>query len=263
MNLPSSPILIRPCRGMEELAACVELQIDVWGYGDRDVVPRRVFIVSQRIGGQVIGAFDTAQPNAGPEGDPGSMVGFAMALPGISGGGPYLHSHMLAVDPDYRNQGIGRRLKLFQRDEALARGIGRMEWTFDPLEIKNSFLNIAKLGAVVRRYAPNFYGVTSSRLHGQVPTDRLYAEWWLESDWVCSVLRGKPLGLPAIEQEISVPHQIAHWRHSPSDQERVLEIQTRNREHFEQAFARRLAVIGFRIDAEGNGIFQLGRWPEP
>ncbi len=233
------------------------------GYGDRDVVPRRVFIVSQKIGGQVIGAFDTAQPNADPEGGPGSMVGFAMSLPGISGGRPYLHSHMLAVNPDYRNQGIGRRLKLFQREEALARGISRMEWTFDPLEIKNSFLNIAKLGAVVRRYAPNFYGVTSSRLHGQVPTDRLYAEWWLESDWVCSTLRGKPLALPAIEQEIPVPHQIAHWRHSPSDQERVLETQSRNREQFEQAFALRLAVIGFRIDTEGNGIFQLGRWPEP
>jgi predicted GNAT superfamily acetyltransferase len=260
---PPSPILIRPCRGMEELSACVDLQFDVWGYSDRDLVPPRVFSVSQKIGGQVIGAFDTARPNAGPDGESRSMVGFAMALPGIAGGRPYLHSHMLAVNPDYRNQGIGRRLKLFQRDEALARGIGRMEWTFDPLEIKNSFLNIAKLGAVVRRYAPNFYGVTSSRLHGQVPTDRLYAEWWLNSDWVCSALRGKPLALPAIEQEIVVPRQIAHWRHSPSDQERVLETQSRNREHFEQAFALQLAVIGFRIDAEGNGVFQLGRWPEP
>jgi predicted GNAT superfamily acetyltransferase len=186
-----------------------------------------------------------------------------MALPGISNGRLYLHSHMLAVNPNHRNQGIGRRLKLFQREDALARGIRHMEWTFDPLEIKNSFLNMVKLGAVVRRYARNFYGVTSSRLHGQIPTDRLFAEWWLESEWVCSALSGKPLALPAIEQEISVPHQIAHWRHSPSDQERVITIQSTNREHFEQAFARRLAVVGFRIDAEGNGIFQLGRWPEP
>jgi len=263
MNLLSSHLLIRPCQGLDELAACVQVQVDVWGYGDRDVVPRRVFIVAQKVGGQVIGAFDTARPGAGPEGDAGSLVGFAMALPGISGGRSYLHSHMLAVNPDYRNQGIGRRLKLFQRDEALARGIGRMEWTFDPLEIKNSFLNIAKLGAVVRRYAPNFYGVTSSRLHGQVPTDRLCAEWWLESDWVCSALNGKSRAFPAIEQEISVPHQIAHWRHSPSDQERVLDIQSRNREHFEQAFARQLTVVGFKIDAEGNGVFQLGRWQEP
>ena len=248
----SGPLVIRPCEGFEEFAACVQLQIDVWGYGDRDVIPRRVFIVAQRIGGQVIGAFD---------GD--RLVGFAMAIPGISQGRPYLHSHMLAVEPEYRNQGIGRRLKLFQREEALGRGITRMEWTFDPLEIKNSFLNVSKLGAIVRRYAVNFYGVSSSRLHGQVPTDRLYAEWWLDSDWVCSALGGKPAAVGVVEQEITVPHQIAQWRHSPLDQERVLDIQTRNREHFQQAFARQRAVIGFRIDAEGNGIFQLGPWQEP
>jgi predicted GNAT superfamily acetyltransferase len=226
-------------------------------------VPRRVFIVSKQIGGQVMGAFDTSLPGASPEGNPENLVGFAMALPGITQGRPYLHSHMLAVNPEYRNRGIGRRLKLFQRDEALRRGIRRMEWTFDPLEIKNSFLNVAKLGAIVRRYAVNFYGVSSSRLHGQVPTDRLYAEWWLDSDWVSSILGGKAKTVPAVEQEISVPNQIAQWRHSPADQERVLDIQTRNREHFQQAFAQQLAVVGFRIDAEGNGIYQLGQWLEP
>jgi len=228
------PILIRPCVGFEELDACVQMQKDVWGWADRDLLPRRVFIVAQNIGGHVVGAFD---------GD--RVVGFAMALPGISEGRPYLHSYMLAVEPDYRNQGIGRRLKLFQREEALGRGITRMQWTFDPLEIKNSFLNVSKLGAIVRRYAVNFYGVSSSRLHGQVPTDRLYAEWWLDSDWVGSALGGKPAAVGVV------------------DQERVLDIQTRNREHFQQAFARQLAVIGFRIDAEGNGIFQLGPWQEP
>ena len=247
-----NPILIRPCRGLEELDACVQMQMDVWGWAARDLVPRRVFVVAQNIGGHVIGAFD---------GD--KLVGFAMALPGSSQGGPYLYSYMLAVSPHYHNQGIGRRLKLFQREEALRRGITRMEWTFDPLEIKNSFLNVSKLGAIVRRYAVNFYGVSSSRLHGQVPTDRLYAEWWLDSDWVCSALGGKPAAVGIVEQEITVPHQIAQWRHSPLDQERVLDIQTRNREHFQQAFARQLAVIGFRIDAEGNGIFQLGPWQEP
>jgi predicted GNAT superfamily acetyltransferase len=246
------PVLIRPCVGFEELDACVQMQKDVWGWADRDLLPRRLFIVAQNIGGHVVGAFD---------GD--RLVGFAMALPGISQGHHYLHSYMLAVEPDYRNQGIGRRLKLFQREEALGRGITRMQWTFDPLEIKNSFLNVGKLGAIVRRYAVDFYGVSSSRLHGQVPTDRLYAEWWLDSDRVCSALGGKPAAVGAVEQEITVPHQIAHWRHSPLDQERVLDIQTRNREHFQQAFARQLAVIGFRIDAEGNGIFQLGRWQEP
>ena len=245
-------MLIRACEGLSELEACVQLQVDVWGYGDRDVVPRRVFVVGQKIGGQVIGAFENDH-----------LVGFAMALPGIANGMPYLHSHMLAVNPDFRNQGIGRRLKLFQREEALGRGIGRMEWTFDPLEIKNSFLNLSKLGAVVRGYAPNFYGVTSSPLHGQVPTDRLCAEWWLASDWVRSVLAGKSTTFPVVEQEILVPHQIAHWRHSAVDQQRVVDIQARNRDLLQRAFSQQLTVFGFRVDAEGNGFFQLGRWPEP
>jgi predicted GNAT superfamily acetyltransferase len=124
MNQPPSPILIRPCSGFEELDACVQMQADVWGYRDRDLAPRRVLIVAQKIGGQVMGAFDTALPGTSPQGEPDSLVGFAMAFPGISRGRPYLHSYMLAVNPDYRNQGIGRRLKLFQRDEALARGNG-------------------------------------------------------------------------------------------------------------------------------------------
>src|ERR1700761_7233821 len=235
--MSSNPVVIRPCRGFEEIEACVQMQADVWGYRDWDVIPRRVFVVSQKIGGQVFGAFD---------GD--KLVGFAMALPGVSQGQPYLHSHMLAVNPDYRNQGIGRRLKLLQREEALGRGIRRMEWTFDPLEVKNSFLNITKLGAIARRYAPNFYGISASRLHGQIPTDRLYAEWWLDSDRVCAAVEGKSFPVVnEVEQEITVPGQIAHWRHSPEERDRVLDIQGRNREHFEDGFARRLSVIGFRM----------------
>jgi predicted GNAT superfamily acetyltransferase len=246
-------IEVRPCQGFDELSACVQLQMDVWGYGDRDVVPRRVFIVSQRIGGQVIGAFDGNR-----------LIGFAMALPGISALGPYLHSHMLAVEPEYRNQGVGRKLKLFQREEALARGIQRMEWTFDPLEIKNSFLNIHKLGAVARRYAPNFYGISPSPLHGQLPTDRLYAEWWLASDRVKAVLEGTPKPTEApIEEEIVVPGEVGEWRHSPADLGRVLDIQRRNREHLEESFRRHRAVVGFRIDENGNGRFQLGPWQPP
>jgi predicted GNAT superfamily acetyltransferase len=258
----SESILIRPCQSLEEFGACVQLQVDVWRYKERDVIPRRIFIVGRKIGGQVIGAFDTGLPDVSPDGDANSLIGFAMALPGISDGRSYLHSHMLAVNPEYRNQGIGQRLKLFQREDAMARGIPRMEWTFDPLEIKNCFLNLAKLGAIVRTYAPNFYGVSSSRLHGEIPTDRLCAEWWLDTDWVRAALRGSAVVFP-VEQEILVPHQIAQWRHSQVDQERVLAIQTRNREYFQRAFAQGLVAIGFRIDAEGNGIFQLGRWQEP
>ncbi len=172
-KLRTSNIHIQPLTTLEHFERCVVLQIEVWGYSDGDVIPRRVFVVAQRIGGQVIGAFD---------GD--TLVGFAMSLPGYRDGKPYLHSHMLAVLPQYRNAGIGRRLKLAQRDDAIARGFDLMEWTFDPLEIRNAHLNIARLGVIVRRYQPDFYGPSSSPLQGGLPTDRLYAEWWLRSDRV-------------------------------------------------------------------------------
>ena len=93
----------------------------------------------------------------------------------------YLHSHMLAVRKQYRNGGLGRRIKLFQREEALRHGFELIEWTFDPLEIKNAYLNIEKLGAIARRYTINQYGITTSPLQGGLPTDRLIAEWWLKS----------------------------------------------------------------------------------
>src|SRR5512146_2460491 len=93
----------------------------------------------------------------------------------------YLHSHMMGVRESYRNAGLGRRVKLFQREDALARGFELIEWTFDPLEIKNAFLNLERLGAIARRYYVNQYGIFSSPLQGGLPTDRLGAEWWLKS----------------------------------------------------------------------------------
>jgi predicted GNAT superfamily acetyltransferase len=261
-------VLIRGCEGFEELDACVQLQIDVWGYSDGDVIPRRVFTVTRKIGGQVIGAFDVT------DGIPATyenLVGFAMALPGVRPGvrpDPYLHSHMLAVRPEYRNSGIGRRLKLAQWEDAVSRGFLLMEWTFDPLEIKNSFLNIHRLGAVVRRYTSNFYGVSSSRLQGGLPTDRLHAEWWMQSERVEAILSGAPPDSQrtvsaAIQETIVVPREVMEWKLSLKERSRALAVQTNNRRLFQDAFARGLAVIDFRTDAEGNGIFELGPWQEP
>src|SRR5438094_7355035 len=96
---------------------------------------------------------------------------------------------MLAVRKRYRNAGLGRRMKFFQREDAIARGFELIEWTFDPLEIKNAYLNIEKLGAITRRYSVNQYGITSSPLQGGLPSDRLVAEWWLKSERVISVTR--------------------------------------------------------------------------
>ena len=174
---PTTAVEIRTLTELSEFDLCVEIETAVWGYDPADMIPRRMFLLASRIGGQVMGAF------AG-----GTMAGFAMALPGYRHGHPYLHSHMVGVLPEFRNLGLGRKLKLAQREDALARGFELMEWTFDPLEIKNAHLNIARLGAIVRRYKRNFYGPSSSPLQGGLPTDRVYAEWWLRSKRVCGVL---------------------------------------------------------------------------
>jgi len=255
-------ILIRNCAGFDELEACVQLQIETWGYDDSDVIPRKAFLVGQKIGGQVIGAFDTDLPGAGAEGSPESLVGFAMSLPGVKTGAgeplPYLHSHMLAVRSSYRNRGLGAQLKLQQRVEALSRRIRLMEWTFDPLEIKNAHLNIHKLGVIVRCYRVNFYGVSSSRLQGGLPTDRLVAEWHLSSQRVTAILDGGPSASYAIEERISVPASIYEWKASEAHRGKALEVQVENRRRFQEAFSRGLAVLGFTRDGKGNGVFELG-----
>ena len=166
---------------------------------------------------------------------------------------------MLAVLPEYRNAGLGRRLKLAQRDDAIARGFDLMEWTFDPTEIRNAHLNIARLGVIVRRYQPDFYGPSSSPLQGGLPTDRLYAEWWLRSLRVESILRGEAQPIEVIER-ITVPHAIYQWKQDAQQRNLALALQTRNREALESAFRRGLAVIGYERDPQGDGTFLLGEW---
>jgi predicted GNAT superfamily acetyltransferase len=114
-----------------------------------------------------------------------------LAIAGWRDRKPFLHSHMTAVLDSYRDRGIGRRLKLFQRDDAISRGISLVEWTFDPFIIKNAYFNFILLGAIARRFLPNAYGITTSPLNGLLPTDRLIAEWHLRSDRVSRVLAGK------------------------------------------------------------------------
>jgi predicted GNAT superfamily acetyltransferase len=264
-------ILIRCCSGHDELEACVQLQIETWGYDESDIIPRKAFLVAQKIGGQVIGAFDTDLPGAGSSGTPESMVGFAISFPGMKTGAglangkpqAYLHSHMLAVRERYRDRGLGAQLKLEQRREALSRGIRLMEWTFDPLEIKNAHLNIYKLGAVVRSYLVNFYGVSSSRLQGGLPTDRLVAEWYLDSDRVKQALEGQNPAAQNVQERIQVPAAIYEWKASPHDRERATALQSENRRKFQDCFSKGLTVVAFNKDAQGNGVFELGHWTPP
>ena len=249
--MSSDAIELRRCRGIEEFRSCVALQKEVWNFTDAELVPLRMFVVADKVGGQVMGAFDGSE-----------MVGFLLSVPGTRSGHSYLHSHMLAVRKDHRNSGLGRRLKLLQRDDALARGIELVEWTFDPLEIKNAYLNIEKLGAIARRYTINQYGITSSPLQGGLPSDRLIAEWWLKSERVETLLeKGKN---PAIhpESSIAVPAQIYDWKAAVETRSNAQQVQERNREQFLRAFAHGLSVLAYERDAEGNGKFVLGRWDE-
>jgi len=173
----TSDIQIRKCTTLPDFHRCVEIQKQVWGESDLETEPYVTFVVASQTGGQVLGAFD------GP-----TMVGFTMALVGVRDKTPYLHSHMTGVLPEYRDRKIGRSLKLFQREEALSRDIRLIEWTFDPLETRNAHFNLNRLGAIVRTYIPNFYGTTTSPLHRNLPTDRLLAEWHLDSKRVIAAI---------------------------------------------------------------------------
>jgi predicted GNAT superfamily acetyltransferase len=250
-SVTTDSLAIRKCEALEEMHACFALQKEVWRFSDAELVPVRIFVLATKIGGHVIGAFDGRE-----------LIGFAVAIPGMRGGHSYLHSHMLAVRQQYRNRGLGRRMKLFQREEALARGFELMEWTFDPLEIKNAYLNIEKLGAIARRYNVNQYGITSSPLQGGLPSDRLVAEWWMKAERVTALLAGK--GLPRFERRmnVEVPAQIYDWKASAATRVRALEVQKSNQRQLMKAFADGLSVLGYERDKRGNGRFLLGMWDD-
>jgi predicted GNAT superfamily acetyltransferase len=248
--MSAATLEIRRCQGIEELEACVRLQKEVWNFSDLDLIPLRLFVVADKIGGQVIGCFDGKE-----------MVGFTLSIPGSRNGHPYLHSHMLAVRAQYRNLGLGRKLKLAQREDALAREFELIEWTFDPLEIKNAYLNIERLGAIARRYTCNQYGMSSSPLQGGLPTDRLVAEWWLRSQRVERSLSGKPNAVHA-EHTADVPAEIYEWKTSADLREKARQVQSHNREIFLSSFRNGEAVLGYERNQRGDGRFLLGNWDE-
>jgi predicted GNAT superfamily acetyltransferase len=247
----SEALEMRKCTTLEEFGQCVALQKEVWGFSDAELVPLRIFSLAPKIGGQLIGAWD---------GD--TLVGFAMAIPGNRNGHPYLHSHMVAVKEGYRNTGLGRKIKLFQRDDAIARGYELMEWTFDPLEIKNSYFNLERLGAIARRYHVNQYGITNSPLQGFLPTDRLVAEWWMTSRRVQTLVASGQQSAIQVEERIEVPGSIYAWKGDPEMRVEALKVQIRNRELLQAEFACGLSCLGYERDAKGNGCFLLGRWDE-
>jgi predicted GNAT superfamily acetyltransferase len=243
----ATQIALKHLDALPDFREALRLQKEIWGFADIELLPLRLFVVAHKVGGQIIGAFDGER-----------MIGFLASIPGIKPTGMYLHSHMMGVQPPYRNLGVGRMLKLAQREEALARNIRLIEWTFDPLEIKNAYFNIERLGAVVRRYVLNQYGTTTSHLHGGLPTDRCIAEWYLDSERVLDVLAGKPVPHTETLERVAVPNDIAELRQSHSKQAR--EIQLRVSEAFQAHFQRGLAVTGFERTPDA-GVYLFSQWP--
>jgi predicted GNAT superfamily acetyltransferase len=241
-------IVIRKCEHLEEFHRCVDLQREIWGEADVEVEPATMFVVAAHTGGQVLGAFD---------GD--KLVGYTLAVVGLRGGTPYFHSHMTGVQSEYRDRGVGRMLKLFQRDEALGRGIRLIEWTFDPLELRNAHFNLNRLGAICRKYEPNLYGVTTSPLHRGLRTDRLVAEWHLDSARVVAAI--EDLVKEAVEAPtvIEMPAELERWQREDSLE--VGKVQARVREEFTKWFAKGYAAVGLRI-SPGNRAYLLAPWSD-
>ena len=161
---------------------------------------------------------------------------------------------MVGVHPQYQNRHLGRQIKLKQRELALAADIPLIEWSFDPLAIRNAFFNIVRLGVIIRNFCPNFYGVTSSPLHGGLPTDRLIAEWWLSAPRVAAALEAVAPGPAPAGVEIRVPAEVLEWKTSAPD--RVAALQEKLRSEFQERFAEGLAVTGFRTE-NGDGVYVL------
>ena len=248
----AAAIDIRLCHTLEECEQCVAMEKRIWQTDDVELVPSALIRVVEKTGGQVIGAFDQEK-----------MIGFTFAVVGCRGQGAglqvFLHSHMTAVLPEYQNRGVGRRLKLFQREEALSRGIRLVEWTFDPLELRNAYFNVMRLGAVMRRYIPNLYGITTSPLHSGIPTDRLVAEWHLDSARVRGVVAGDSLPAAApTAVRIRIPAGIGALKEK--DREAAVRIQTAAREDFQRLFSEGYAVT--RVDNTAAAAeYVLEPWP--
>ncbi len=242
-------IEIRKCETVEEYRRCVEIEREVWGESELETEPYTTFVVARQTGGQVLGAFDGER-----------MVGFAMAMVGLRDGKVYLHSHMTGVVESYRNRGVGRMLKLYQREEALAQGIRRIEWTFDPLETRNAHFNFNRLGAFSRKLIVNFYGVTTSPLHRGLPTDRLLVEWELDSKRVVGAIENLVRDFGEAPARICLPGELEEWK--KTGDARLGEVQMRIRGEFLGWFAKGYAATRVKFTAGGGAEYGLAPWSD-
>lgn len=237
----SDEIEIRECATVDELAECVQLQRDVFALPEVELSPVRHLIVTKNAGGFTLGAYQGER-----------LAGFVLSVPAIMRGEPAFYSHMTGVRAEFQSLGIGAKLKWAQRTRALTEGVKNIKWTFEPVKARNAYFNLEKLGAIVAEYEVNFYGVDYTTAPGQeigLASDRLFAEWHLESPKVCALAAGEGYqedSVPVAEVEI-----MNDWMEIVGrDPAAALAEQVRIREQFQAAFARGLVGRGFQRDRE-------------
>lgn len=266
-------ISVRDARSLGDYQRLVEIQKEVWGMSDIEVVPVVELITVQHCGGLCMGAFD---------GD--DMVGFVYGMVGCDEGRFCHHSHMLAVVPSHRGRGIGIKLKWSQRDRVLDQGMDVINWTFDPLQAPNAKLNIRHFGVTIKEYVENIYGETGSPLHGGIPTDRFKARWWLESRRVLQAREGRLAertgweALARINQTdlksgflhceaalldreenellVEIPHNMA--RVMVEQPELAMDWRMKSRQLFQSYFSRGYSIVDFHREGK-KAFYHLSR----
>ncbi len=234
-------IEIRECTTLEELAECVNLQREVFALPEVELSPVRHFVVTRNAGGFTLGVYD---------GD--RLAGYVLSVPAFLRGEKAFYSHMTGVRQEYQSTGVGRRLKWAQRERALELGVKLIKWTFEPVKARNGYFNLEKLGAIVTEYERNFYGTDyATSPEGRTPiglqSDRLFAEWHLESEKVRALAAGESwVETRKPEAEVSVHND---WSELvANDPSGALDLQLRVRADFESAIARGLHAAAFRRD---------------
>jgi predicted GNAT superfamily acetyltransferase len=231
-------VIIRECEGVEELDACVKLQREVFNLPDLEISPRRHLIVTKHAGGFTLGAYAENE-----------LVGFVLSVPGFRGAERFFYSHMTAVSQNYQNLRIGARLKWAQRERALREGAGYIKWTFQPLQARNAFFNLERLGAIIKTYMPNYYGTDYSTSHEQagqlgLDSDRLFAEWDLQSEKVVALSKSENF---TEKSEAVRSIEISNdWNALvKSDPQKAIDEQEKAKQEFQAAFAEGLICRSF------------------
>ncbi len=243
MSSDADKVDIRECDTVDEMKKCVDIQRRVFPSNDLEVSPARHLIVTKSAGGWTLGAY---------VGD--RLAGFVLTVPMFRGDDRAFYSHMTGVEKEFQNLGIGAKLKWAQRERALAEGVRYIKWTFQPVLARNAFFNLERLGATIATYMPNFYGTDSDSVVDTggaegIPSDRLFAEWELDSPKVVALSKSEPwTETREVAAKVEIP---SDWGALvKADPREAVRTQERVKAEFTEAFAKGLVARGFERSAE-------------